>query len=72
MHTVTYSWPTPLSDVVGSVLGAGLHIASLHEHPVCPEQLRPGLVQDTDGLWRSPPGLPALPLVYALEAKKPG
>jgi len=46
-------------------------VESFTEYPWCNEQLRPIFVQGDDGLWRSPPGTPALPIVYALRATKP-
>ncbi len=70
-HRVTYAWPAAISDVLGALLGAGLELASFHEFTTCHEQLRPWLVQGADGRWRSPPSLPAVPLVYALQARRP-
>jgi SAM-dependent methyltransferase len=68
---VTYAWPASIGDVVGALLGAGLALVSFREFDTCHEQLRPWLVRGPDGRWRSPPGLPAVPLVYALEARRP-
>jgi len=70
-NQVTYTWAAGISDVVTALLGAGLRIESLREYPHCPEQLRLGLVQGDDGLWRSPSGQPDLPLSYAVRATKP-
>jgi len=70
-HQVSYSWPASISDVLGAVLGAGLRIESIREFSSCPEQLRPWLVQGPNRRWCAPPGLPDVPLVYALAASRP-
>jgi hypothetical protein len=70
-HQVTYAWPAAISDVLGALLGVGLELASFREFTTCHEPLRPWLVRGPDGRWTSPPALPAMPLVYALEARRP-
>jgi hypothetical protein len=35
-HTRSYEWCHPLSDVIGSLLNAGLHLDFLHEHEGLP------------------------------------
>ncbi len=71
-HTVTYSWPTPLGEVVTSLTRAGLQVDSLREFPVAPEQLLPRLRQGEDGSWRLPDEeSDRLPLSYALRATMP-
>jgi SAM-dependent methyltransferase len=70
-HEVTYSWPAGISDVLASLLDAGLQIESFREYPTCHEQLRPWLVPSGDGQWTTPAGLPAVPLVYGLRASRP-
>lgn len=71
-HQVTYSWPASISDVLSALLEAGLTVESFREFASCPEQLRPWLTPSSDGRWTTPPELPALPLVYALRASRPG
>ncbi len=71
-HTVSYSWPSPLGDVVTSLAGAGLQIASLKEYPLAPEQLLPRLRRGENGWWRLPDEeQDRVPLTYALRAIKP-
>ncbi|MEX2256013.1 MAG: class I SAM-dependent methyltransferase [Acidimicrobiia bacterium] len=70
-HTVAYSWQAGIGDLFMAVLRAGLRIESYRELPTCNEQLRPGLVQGADKLWRTPDGIPDLPITYALKASKP-
>jgi 2-polyprenyl-3-methyl-5-hydroxy-6-metoxy-1,4-benzoquinol methylase len=66
---VTYSWPAPVSAVLGALVDAGLRIESFREFGSCGEQLRPWLVLGPDGRWTAPPGWPAVPLLYALRAR---
>jgi 2-polyprenyl-3-methyl-5-hydroxy-6-metoxy-1,4-benzoquinol methylase len=68
-HQVTYSWPAPISAVLEALVDAGLRIEAFHEFSSCPEELRPWLVLGPDGRWTTPPGWPAVPLVYALRAR---
>jgi SAM-dependent methyltransferase len=70
-NQVTYSWPAGVAEVISALLAAGLHLETLHEYPHSPERLRPGLIQDDDGFWRTPPELPDLPLVFAVRVSKP-
>ncbi len=71
-HEVTYSWPAAISDVLTALLEAGLRVESFREYSSCHEQLRPWLVPTGAGQWTTPPELPAVPLVYALRATRPG
>jgi SAM-dependent methyltransferase len=64
-----YEWIHTLGDVVTSIMGAGLVLEWLHEHPVMPEAMRSFMVQDDDGWWRIPDD--PLPLTYSIRASKP-
>jgi SAM-dependent methyltransferase len=68
----SYEWVHRVSEVVNALVGAGLVLESMREHPVAPEQFRPYMVNDPDDdrLWRIP-GDP-IPLTYSLRARKPG
>jgi len=35
-HTRSYEWCHPISDIIGSLLNAGLHLDFLHEHERLP------------------------------------
>lgn len=69
-QTISYEWPHPLSEVVTSLIDAGLTIEYLHEFPYVCFQSMPVLVQGADGLWRMPEGKPQLPLQYSIKARK--
>jgi SAM-dependent methyltransferase len=65
----TVTWMHPLSDILGALLGAGLRLEWLHEHPRVAWQMFPGLVRDAEGMWTWP-GRPWLPLALSLRAVK--
>jgi SAM-dependent methyltransferase len=67
VSNTSFQWHHPLGDVVSSLVDRGLAIELLHEHPSSPERLRPWMVQDEDGWWRSP--LDALPALFSLRAR---
>jgi SAM-dependent methyltransferase len=68
--TRTYEWIHSLSRIVGALLGAGLTLDFLHEHPALPWPLFPMLVRGEDGMWRLPDSVPAFPLSVSLRARK--
>jgi hypothetical protein len=71
-HQTAYSWQAGIGDLITALLRAGLRVDGFREFPTCNEQLRPGLVQGDDKLWRTPSNVPDLPITYALKASKPG
>jgi len=52
----SYEWVHRLGEVANALVGAGLVLESLREHPVAPEQFRPYMVNDPedDRWWRIP------------------
>lgn len=71
-HNVTYSWTHPISEVIGRLLDAGLHLDRFEEHDFTLFQRFPSLTPDagTDH-FRFPPDHPRLPLMYSLRASLP-
>lgn len=67
----TYEWIHSVSWLVNALLGAGLRIEFLNEHPAVPWPAFPMCVRGEDGLWRLPEGIPAFPLSLSLRARKP-
>lgn len=63
-------WNHPLSDIVGSLLNAGLKLEIFKEYNGSPYNCFPGMKQDQDGLWRFEKWGRALPLVYGLRFTK--
>src|SRR5207237_214306 len=67
----TYQWIHSLSRLVNALIGAGLTLEFLHEHPTLPWPMFPMYVRGADGLYRLPDGIPAFPLSVSLRARKP-
>ncbi|HEX6417782.1 MAG TPA: methyltransferase [Acidimicrobiales bacterium] len=69
-HNRTVEWVHGLGAVVSAVVGAGLAVEVLHEwdHTLFPRW--PFLVRDADA-YRMPAGMPSLPLMYSLRARRP-
>ena len=66
----TVEWPHPFSEVVSSVIEAGLRLEFLHEFRECGFARFPFLVESRPGLFVTPPGMPSLPMMYSLRAVK--
>jgi SAM-dependent methyltransferase len=71
-HTRSYEWCHPLSDIIGGLLEAGLHLDFLHEHERLPWRYFPMMVEAEDWGYRLPDGHPPLPLSFSLRASKRG
>ena len=68
-HATTYEWTHPLSEIVGSLLGAGLTLTSLGEHRTIPWRALPGMTRTADGFVLTT-GADRVPLTFALTATK--
>lgn len=64
-------WVHSLSDIIGSLLRAGLVLDSFEELPFLSWQHLPWMVQRDDGSWVFPPDAPELPLSFTLRARQP-
>ncbi len=62
----TYQWSWSLSDIVNSLVNAGLRIEFLNEHPVTFYQRAP-YMESEDGYWWQVPGR-SWPLMFTLKA----
>jgi SAM-dependent methyltransferase len=69
-HTRSYEWCHPLSDIIGSLLEAGLHLDFLHEHERLPWRYFPMMEEAEDWGYRLPDGHPPLPLSFSLRASR--
>src|SRR5689334_23324903 len=65
-----YIWNHSLSELINSLIGAGLQIDFLHEFPCAARQKFPMMVRGDDGWWRMPPGHPAFPFLFSLRAQR--
>ena len=65
----TLEWTHGLGEVLSAVLDAGYTIELFHEfdHTLFP---RWPFLEERDGIYRLPPGMPSLPLMYSLRARR--
>jgi SAM-dependent methyltransferase len=71
--TRMYEWTHPISEVIGSLIDAGLSIELFREYDFSVYRRFPMLEQSLDGIrrvYRWPEGQPALPLMYSLRARR--
>ncbi|GIH18627.1 class I SAM-dependent methyltransferase [Rugosimonospora africana] len=68
-NATTYEWQHSLSEIVQSLLDAGLALTSLTEHRTIPWRALPVLVRSEHG-WVLPEGSDRLPLTFSLTATK--
>jgi len=67
-HNATEEWAHPIGEVVSAIAARGLRIELLHEHDVTLYPRWPMLRREAGGIYRLPPGVPSLPLMYSLVA----
>jgi hypothetical protein len=67
---VEYGWIHSMSEIVNSLIGARLQIASLREYPFQSWKMFPFMQNGEDGWWRLPSGMQEIPLIFSLRAKK--
>lgn len=68
----TYEWAHPLSEIINSLVSAGLRIEFLHEFPYCGEDHFPFMEKGEDGWWRLKGDKQTIPLMFSLKAVKSG
>ncbi|HVM09931.1 MAG TPA: class I SAM-dependent methyltransferase [Acidimicrobiales bacterium] len=65
-----YVWLHGIGDVVNALIGAGLRIEFLREHPFTVYPQFPYL-EEEGGIWRLPAEMPPFPLLFSLAARQP-
>ena len=71
-NSTTYEWPHSLSEIVQSLLDAGLQLEAFREHRTIPWAALPSLVKDADAArYRLPNAPERLPLTFSLIARRP-
>jgi hypothetical protein len=69
---VTYEWMHSLSEILMSLITAGLTIEVFGEHRLCPWKALPCCIQGSDRMFRLPEDLvDRVPLLFSLKARKP-
>ena len=71
VHNRTFEWSHGLGEVVTALIGAGLRLELLNEHPYTLFPRWPFLRREEGGVYRLPPEVPSLPLMYSLRARRP-
>jgi SAM-dependent methyltransferase len=69
-NPVSYEWMHPLSEIINSLIAAGLTIERLDEYPFVFYKMYPFLEKGKDGFWRLPGGREDVPLMFSLRARK--
>ena len=68
----TYEWAHPISEIITSLVNAGLHILEMEEYPYSTQGgFSECLEADQDGLWRYPDSEFGVPLTFSITAQKP-
>jgi SAM-dependent methyltransferase len=70
-HARTVEWPHPISEVICSILDAGLRLEFFHEFAESSFARFSFMDQIGPRLYRMPTGMPELPLMYSIRAAKP-
>lgn len=67
----SYEWTHNLSDILNSLIRAGLVIEEFNEFPYCVYDHYPFLEKGSDGWYRFKDGRETIPLLFSLKARKP-
>jgi len=67
----TFEWFHSISEVIEALISAGLTIDRFREYPFVTYKARQGMIQGDDGLWRLPPEVIPLPLMFSITVSKP-
>ena len=68
----SHSWQHTFEEIIGTLIGAGLVIEEVREHPLLAWKFTPAMVEREPGLFGLPEGQPELPLMFTLSARRPG
>jgi SAM-dependent methyltransferase len=69
-HTVSYDWTHSVSEIINSLINAGLKIEYFNEHDVTCYQQFPFVKQDEDGWFRLKDQKVNIPLIFSIKATK--
>lgn len=72
LTSVTWEFPHSMGEVIGSLLRAGLRLEHFEEYPYMGWSFYPWMERREDGFWTLPEGLPSVPLMFSLRARKEG
>lgn len=69
-ENVSVQFDHGLGDIVSALIGAGLRLEFLHEYDIT-LFARYRVLEQRDGIYRLPEGMPRVPLMYSLKASRP-
>lgn len=69
-NTASYKWLHPMSEIINSLVDAGLKIVYLREYPFAAAPMLPFLERKDDGYWYLPDGRMDIPFMFSLRARK--
>lgn len=69
-RNVEYYWTHSMSDILNSLIEAGLRIDALREYSKLAWRMYPFMEMDDEGWWHLPARFPELPLMFSLRATK--
>lgn len=70
IESVEHFWLHTMSDILGSLVRAGLRLTSFQEYPFVAWPLLPWMEERSDGAWQLPGGRGTVPLMFSLLARK--
>ena len=65
-----YEWPYSFSEILNSLINAGLKIQFVNEYPYCTYKMFPFMEKHEDGWWRLKNQKGVIPLMFSLKAIK--
>ena len=71
-HRATFTWSHTLSEVINSLIGAGLGIEFVHEFPFSIEKWFAFMERRDDGLYHMTKHAGSVPMLFSIKATKPG
>jgi len=72
LRGVSYTWNHSLAEILGALLTAGLTLDAFTEYPYMAWAFFPWMERQEDGYWRLPSSQAGMPLMFSLQAHKPG
>jgi len=66
-----YEWSHSVSEIINSLINAGLQIEYIHEFPFGFFPKHPDMKKKKDGFWYFQTIKQEIPLMFSLKAKKP-
>lgn len=69
-NSTSFEWTHPLSEIIGSLVEAGLRIEHVHEFPFSFFQRHESMRVRSDGTWHLPDEFPNFPMLLSIKAVK--